>query len=75
MVQIVKILSAMWEIEVRSLGWEDPLEEDLGTHSITLCLENLHGQGSLAGHSPWGRKEWDMTEQLSAHTPVNMLPV
>ena len=46
----------------------------MGTHSITLCLENLHGQGSLAGHSPWGRKEWDMTEQLSAHTPVNMLP-
>ena len=25
-------------------------------------LENLHGQRSLAGYSPWGRTEWDMTE-------------
>ena len=29
------------------------------------CLENLHGQRSLVGYSPWGRKESDMTEQLS----------
>ena len=26
------------------------------------CLENPHGQKSLAGYSPWGCKEWDMTE-------------
>ena len=26
------------------------------------CLENPHGQRSLAGYSPWGRKESDMTE-------------
>ena len=26
------------------------------------CLENPHGQRSLAGCSPWGRKELDMTE-------------
>jgi len=25
-------------------------------------LENHHGQRSLAGYSPWGRKESDMTE-------------
>ena len=25
------------------------------------CLENPHGQRSLAGYSPWGRKESDMT--------------
>ena len=29
------------------------------------CLENLHGQGSLAGYSPWGCKESDTTEHLS----------
>ena len=29
------------------------------------CLENPHGQRSLAGYSPWGRKESDTTEQLS----------
>ena len=32
------------------------------------CLERFHGQRSLAGYSPWGRKELDMTEQLSTHT-------
>ena len=26
------------------------------------CLENLHGQRSLAGYSPWGCKELDTTE-------------
>ena len=31
------------------------------------CLENPHGQRSLAGCSPWGHKELDMTEQLSTH--------
>ena len=29
------------------------------------CLENLHGQWSLAGYSPWGHKESDMTERPS----------
>ena len=29
------------------------------------CLENSHGQRSLAGYSPWTCKELDMTEQLS----------
>ena len=28
-------------------------------------LENPHGQRSLAGYSPWGRKELDTTERLS----------
>ena len=31
------------------------------------CLKNSHGQRSLAGCSPWGHKELDMTEQLSTH--------
>ena len=29
------------------------------------CLENSHGQRSLEGYSPWGRKESDTMEQLS----------
>ena len=32
------------------------------------CLENPHGQRSLAGYSPWGHKESDMTEQLSTYS-------
>ena len=31
-------------------------------------LKNPHGKRSLAGYSPWGRKESDMTERLSTHT-------
>ena len=31
------------------------------------CLENPHGQKSLVGSSPWGRKEPDSTEQLAQH--------
>ena len=33
------------------------------------CLENPHGQRSLAGYSPWGHKELDTTEATEyAHT-------
>ena len=33
---MVKHLPAMQEIWVRSLGWEDPLEKEMATHSSTL---------------------------------------
>ena len=35
--QIVKNPPAMWETWVRSLGWEDPLEEGIATHSSILA--------------------------------------
>ena len=31
--QMVRNLPAMWETGVRSLGWKDPLEEGMATHS------------------------------------------
>ena len=34
---MVKNLSAMWETWVQSLGWEDPLEEVMATHSNILA--------------------------------------
>ena len=37
MVQSVKNLSAMQESWVRSLGWEDPLEEEMATRSRILA--------------------------------------
>ena len=36
-VHMVKHLPAMWEIRVRSLGQEDPLEKEIETHSSTLA--------------------------------------
>ena len=61
--QTVKNPPAMPETWVWSLGWEDPLEE--GNPLQYSCLENPHGQRSLAGYSSWGRKESDTTEWLS----------
>ena len=37
MAQRVKNLPAMQETWVQSLGWEDPLEEDMATHSSILA--------------------------------------
>ena len=37
MAQMVKNLPAMLETQVRSLGWEDPLEKGMATHSSTLA--------------------------------------
>ena len=54
---------AMQETQVRSLGWEDSLEKGLATHSGILAWI-IHGHRSLAGYSPWGRKDSDTTEQL-----------
>ena len=35
--QTVKRLPTMWETQVRSLGWEDPLEKEMATHSSALA--------------------------------------
>ena len=64
-VQMVKNPPAMQETWVQSLDWE---HSPGGQHDNLLpysCLENSHGQRSLEGYSPWGRKESDTTEQLS----------
>ena len=34
---MVKNLPAMQETQVKSLGWEDPLEKEMATHSRTLA--------------------------------------
>ena len=63
MAQTVKHLSTMRETQVRSLGWEDPLEKEMATHTSTLTWK-IPWTEELVGYSPWGRKELDMTEQL-----------
>ena len=37
MAQTVKNLPAMQETQVRSLSWEDPLEEEIANHSSILA--------------------------------------
>ena len=36
---MVKNLPAVWETGVQSLGWEDPLEKAMATHSSILAWE------------------------------------
>ena len=56
----------MQETQVRSLGWEDPLEKEMATHSSTLAWEIpwMEEPGRLY---PWGCKESDTTERLHFH--------
>ena len=39
--QRLKRLPPMWETQVRSLGWEDPLEKEMVTHSNILAWRTL----------------------------------
>ena len=43
-------------MQVWSLGLEDPLEEEIATHSRILAWKS-HGQRSLAGYNLWGLKD------------------
>ena len=36
---MVKCLPTMRETQIPSLGWEDPLEKEMATHSSILALE------------------------------------
>ena len=60
--QRIKRLPAMWETQVRSLGWEDPLEKEMATHSNTFAWKIPWTEKLGAGYRPWGCKESDMTE-------------
>ena len=59
--QMVKNLPAVQETQFRSLGQEEPQEKGMSTHPSVLPGKS-HGQRSLAGYSPWARKESDTIE-------------
>ena len=63
---MVKNPPAMQETQVLSLGWEDPLEKGMAMHSSILPwrISQTEEPGGLPS---MGRKESDMTEQLT-HT-------
>ena len=66
--QMVKNPLAMWETWVSIPGLGRSPGGGYGNPLQYFCLENPHEQRSLAGCSPWGRKELGLTERLSAHT-------
>ena len=77
-VQLVKNMPAMQETQVQSLGWEDPLEKGMATHSSILAWRipwtekpsGLQSMGSQrVGHGdPWvGKFPW---RSIRLPTPV-----
>ena len=46
MAQMVKNLLAMWETQVQSLDQEDPLEEEMASHSSILAWRILMDRGA-----------------------------
>ena len=66
---MVKNLLVMPETQIRSLGWENPQEKGMATHSVFLPGES-HGQRSLEGYHLRGRKESDTTQRLQHHRQV-----
>ena len=50
-------------MQAQSLGREDPLENETQPPPVFLPGK-CHGQRTLAGYSPWGCQESDMTERL-----------
>ena len=58
------------QMQVRFLGLEDPLEEEMATHSSILAWE-IPWTESLAGYSLWSCKESDTTEHAHHHTTAS----
>ena len=70
--QMVKNLLAMWETWVWSLGWEDPLEEEMATHSSVLAwrissTEEPGGQQSMGSQRV--RHDW-ATKHSTQHNII-----
>ena len=63
---MVKNLPAAQEAWVQSQFWKVPWRRE-GKPTPVFLPGEFHGQRSLAGYSPWDRKESDITEQLT-HT-------
>ena len=72
MAQTVKNLPAIWETCVHSLGWDDPLEEGMATHSSVPDLENSTDKGAWWATVHGVTKDLDMTEHSRLHTATTV---
>ena len=71
MIERLKRLPAMRETWVRSLVWEDPLEEEMATHSSILAWR-IPWTEELGGLQSTSRKESDTTKRLHFHEQLNI---
>ena len=58
---MVKTLPATQETWVRSLGWDDALENEMATHFSSLAWK-IPWMEEPGRYSPWGRQESDKAE-------------
>ena len=65
MAQMVKNLPEMQETWVRSLGWEDPLEEGMATHSSILACRIPMDRGAWWVTVHRVAKSWTRLKQVS----------
>ena len=70
---MIKNPPAMQETQVQSLGWEDPLEQEMASTLILLPGES-HGQRRLVSYSPWGCRELDVYTHTHSDTAGNLKP-
>ena len=66
MAQRFKRLPAMRETWVRSLGHEDPLEQEMATH-FSILARIIPWTEDLVCYSSWDLKELDTTEREGTH--------
>ena len=57
-----KNAAVIQEIWVQSLGWKDPLEKGIATHSSILAWRIPMDRGAWDGYILWGHKQSDTTE-------------
>ena len=64
----------MRETRARSLHWEDPLEKEMVIHSSTIAWKiPWTEEPGMVGYSPWGHKEWGMTERIHIHIHIQVV--
>ena len=64
---MVKNPPAMWETWVQFLGWEDPLQEGMATHSSILAWRISMDRGAWQAAVHWGCKESDQLSDFHFH--------
>ena len=62
---MVKNPATIQEMRVQPLGWEDPLEKEMASHSSILAWEILWTEGAWQAIVPAVAKELDATELLN----------
>ena len=78
--QKVKHLPAMWETQVRSLGWEDSLEKEMAPHSSTLAweipwMEEPGRLQSMGLQSQTQLSDFTFTTWQFSHGPCTLSPL